>query len=211
MAMTKAELRVWIRSRRLRRPGSSGQASALRDAALTCGLLQPGMGLATYLAAPGEPDPAGIRSWVRENGGRVLVPVAGSNRRLGWAHDEGAYRWDDVLPVPRPTGEPVAWGAEELLRLGIDLVLAPALAVDESGGRLGQGGGFFDTLILGLTRLGPSGRGGRSVPVHVIAVVHEDEVLAAGTIPMEPHDQHVFTTLTPRGVRTLGSPSTEPW
>ena len=79
--------------------------------------------------------------------------------------------------------------------LGLDgiaeaaLVLAPALAVDAAGRRLGQGGGSYDRA---LTR--------SSAPV--LAVVFDDELL--DSVPVQPHDRPVGGTLTPaQGVRRL--------
>ena len=54
-------------------------------------------------------------------------------------------------------------------------MLAPALAVDGAGRRLGQGGGSYDRA---LERAGAP----------VVAVVFDDEVLD-GQIPVEAHDR----------------------
>lgn len=142
--------------------------------------------LAAYVAAPGEPDVGSIRSAVRAAGGTVLLPVPGPGGSLGWAVDEGAYRQHHRLPVPVPTGEPMGSGPEALVAAGTVVVLAPALAVDRTGTRLGQGGGFYDRLLAGL-----AGR------IPVIAVVHDDEVLAAGELPRDQHDWPVDAALTP--------------
>jgi len=63
-------------------------------------------------------------------------------------------------------------------------VLAPALAVDGAGHRLGQGGGSYDRA---LTRT--------SAPV--LAVVFDDELLES--VPVQRHDRPVGGTLTPAG------------
>ena len=70
-----------------------------------------------------------------------------------------------------------------------DLVLVPALAVDEAGRRLGQGGGSYDRALPRTT-------------APVVAVVFGDEVL--DTIPAERHDRPVDGVLTPEhGLRWL--------
>ena len=66
-----------------------------------------------------------------------------------------------------------------------ELVLAPALAVDAAGRRLGQGGGSYDRA---LERAGAP----------VVAVVFDDEVLDEA-IPVESHDRPVAGVLTPGG------------
>ena len=70
-----------------------------------------------------------------------------------------------------------------------DLVLVPALAVDGTGMRLGQGGGSYDRALART-----------SAPV--VAVVFGDEVLES--LPAEDHDRSVDGVLTPdRGLRWL--------
>lgn len=73
------------------------------------------------------------------------------------------------------------------------LVLAPALAVDAAGRRLGQGGGSYDRA---LERAGAP----------VVAIVFDDEVLDE-EIPVESHDRPVAGVLTPGGgLRWLSGP-----
>ncbi|MCD4557623.1 5-formyltetrahydrofolate cyclo-ligase [Schaalia sp. lx-100] len=66
------------------------------------------------------------------------------------------------------------------------IVLVPCLAVDLSGTRLGQGGGWYDRVLP-------------HVPPHVpiIAVAHDEAVLPAGFLPRERHDIPVHAFLTP--------------
>ncbi|MGB8020311.1 MAG: 5-formyltetrahydrofolate cyclo-ligase [Candidatus Nanopelagicales bacterium] len=212
MTLTKQELRRRIRAARAARGSAQRQAdaAALLATARESGLLRGFRGLpvgegadplgpsgsarrvrpitvAAYVAAAGEPDVGRIRSAVRGAGGTVLLPVPGSGGTLDWTVDEGAYRPHDRLPVPVPHGEPIGTGAAALVAHGTDLVLAPALAVDGSGARLGQGGGFYDRLLADLA--------GRML---VVAVVHDDEVLAAGVVPREEHDKPVDAALTPK-------------
>jgi 5-formyltetrahydrofolate cyclo-ligase len=73
-------------------------------------------------------------------------------------------------------------------RLGLDAIaeadtiLAPALAVDRTGQRLGQGGGCYDRSL-------PRASG------EVIAIVADDELLES--VPTEPHDLPVAAVITP--------------
>ena len=92
------------------------------------------------------------------------------------------------LPEPDPAG--AVRTAD--LRLGPDdVVLVPALAAGRDGTRLGQGGGFYDRALADLP---PHPEG----PL-VVAVVHDDELLAAGEVPSAPHDRRVDAVLTPSG------------
>ena len=60
------------------------------------------------------------------------------------------------------------------------------VAVDPAGGRLGQGGGWYDRV---LEHVRPE--------VPVVALVHEDEVV--DEVPREPHDRLVTAYVTPEG------------
>ncbi len=174
---------------------------ASRGAAGTIGVVA----IAAYIAAPGEPDVADVRSAVLAAGGVVLLPIPRADRSLDWAHDDGHYRPHGRFPIEVPAGEVVGSGAAGLLAHGVRTVLVPALAVDATGARLGQGGGYYDRLLAALaTRVGASGGDGvRSAPepaahgVRIVAVVRDDEVLPAGAVPREEHDQPMMAALTP--------------
>ena len=64
------------------------------------------------------------------------------------------------------------------------MVLAPALAVDHAGNRLGRGGGSYDRA---LARVGPL--------IPVIALLYDAELL--GHVPAEPHDTPVRAAARP--------------
>lgn len=207
MLEEKRALRSRLRRVRAGRPVPDPGAAALADAALAAGLLDPAgrpgvvgpVATAAYLAAPGEPDPALIAAAVRAAGGLVVLPIPHPDRSLGWALDDGRHVPAPGLGVSMPAGPQVGVGARGLADLGVGLVLVPALAVDRAGGRLGQGGGYYDQL---LAELG-SRSGGRPA---VVALVHPDEVLPAGAIPREAHDAAVDAALTECGLIRLDEP-----
>ncbi len=185
------------------RDAASETAAALLATARSAGLVpgdtrQPAVepvAIAAYIGAPGEPDVAPIRAAVRNSGGAVLVPVPEPDGALGWAFDDGRYRPDPRLPVLVPAAATVGTGVAPLIDAGVAVVLMPALAVDLSGGRLGQGGGYYDRLLAGLA----------SADSHVltVGVVHDEELLKQGTIPCEAHDRNVMAVLTPTTFRYL--------
>ena len=201
VADSKAALRTRLRADRLaghQRAADQDVAAGLLSTALAAGILDvggnqgslgPGV-ITAYIAAPGEPEVAAIRATVRAAGGTVLLPIPRSGRVLEWAVDDGCYRPDPRLPVEVPCGEPIATGARDLVTRAVHLVLVPALAVDTTGTRLGQGGGYYDQLLNELGDL--PGR-----PARIVAVVHDDELLSGGTIPREPHDTPISAVLTP--------------
>jgi 5-formyltetrahydrofolate cyclo-ligase len=69
------------------------------------------------------------------------------------------------------------------------LVLAPALAVDRTGTRLGQGGGWYDRA---LAFAAPGAL--------ILAVCFDWEVWPADALPREPHDRPVDGVLSSQGV-----------
>ncbi len=208
VADSKAVLRARIRASRaagLSMEWSAATRAGLLDTARAAGLLDPDgtpgstgrVALAAYVAAPGEPDVAAIRAAIREAGGLVVLPIPGPERALGWALDEGTYSAHPRLPVEMPIGEALGIGAAPLLSHHVGTVLVPALAVDGTGLRLGQGGGYYDRLLAELAEV--AGR------MRTVAIVHDEELLPEGAVPREAHDQAVTAVLTPtRYVRFAG-------
>jgi 5-formyltetrahydrofolate cyclo-ligase len=148
---------------------------------------------ALYLAVGYEPPTLPLITALHSAGHRVLLPVCESNRTLCWVYWTPA---SGFIPskfgrVLEPVGE----------RHGLDVVgsaagiFMPATAVDRSGNRIGQGGGYYDNLLGQLEA--------RAWAVPVVAVVYDSEILPAGTIPPEPFDRPVHMALTPSGLITL--------
>ncbi len=223
VADPKADLRARIRAARSSAVGAAQQArerDGLLAAALAAGLLDHvgipdqlgAVAIAAYIAAPGEPDVAAIRAAVREGGGVVLLPIPRADRTLDWAHDDGDYRPEGRYPIEVPAGEVIGSGAAGLLAHGVRTVLVPALAVDASGARLGQGGGYYDRLLSELA--GPAKfppEEGSPIAAHpsvagirIVAVVRDEELLPAGAVPREAHDQVMTAALTPTRYVPLG-------
>lgn len=83
----------------------------------------------------------------------------------------------------------------------VDLVVTGCVAVDESGARLGKGGGFSDLELALAARAGLVDA--RTV---VVTTVHERQVLAAGAVPTTEHDIHVDVVVTPERVLRCARP-----
>jgi len=148
--------------------------------------------VALYASRPGEPGTLPLIELLVSKGKRVLLPVLGPTLQRGWAEFSGA---DDLLErapgrPPEPGGEDL--GAEALA--AADVVLAPALAVDTSGNRLGNGGGWYDRALEHARN-----------DVPVIALVHAEEIYDGEEypLPVEPHDRRVDAVATPEGWRWL--------
>ena len=157
-----------------------------------------------YTSMGTEPQTLELLAALHSAGYSVHVPVCEPGYQLGWA------RWFTGVGMVRsrfaPVMEPVG-GRSSFAQLGPVLaVLVPALAVDRSGTRMGQGGGYYDRFLAGI---GPAGAAA-SVPVAaasvpVAAVVHEHEVLAAGLLPRDALDMPVGFAITPAGMQPLGT------
>lgn len=102
--------------------------------------------VALYMALPGEPHLGSLweRAW--SEGKRVALPIVETkDAPLIWRLYEpnatlqkGAFRVPEP-PASAPTIEPSE----------IDLVVVPGLAADESGYRVGYGGGYYDRSLPG--------------------------------------------------------------
>ena len=73
-------------------------------------------------------------------------------------------------------------------------MLLPGLAFDETGTRLGYGGGFYDRLLQGWDILS-------------IGVTSRAALLPRSALPREAHDQSVGYVVTEQGVQEIESQS----
>ena len=92
----------------------------------------------------------------------------------------------------------------------IDLIVTGCVGVGAGGGRLGKGGGYSD---LEYALLRETGRVGPDTPI--ATTVHAVQRLAAGAIPLAPHDLSVDLVATADGVveidRTRPRPEGVDW
>ena len=109
-----------------------------------------------YMARPDEVQTDWLMQWAHRAGIQVVIPRVERNSRdlaLYWIEDVRR----DVEPGFQGILEPRV-SEERRMALGaIDLVLVPGLAFDDSGFRLGFGGGYYDRLLAkapGVTAIG---------------------------------------------------------
>lgn len=146
--------------------------------------------ICAYLSVGSEPPTGELLADLSSAGHEVFVPVCQSGFQLAWARwiPGGALQRSPLAPVMEPVGPRFSFA-----QLGqVQAVLVPALAVDASGTRLGQGGGYYDRFLAGI------GQG------RVAAVVYDQEFLAAGELPHGPLDVPVGYAVTPGGVTATG-------
>jgi 5-formyltetrahydrofolate cyclo-ligase len=140
-----------------------------------------------YVALGAEMDPGPLMQRLAETGAMGALPVAASRDAAldfrAWDPD-GELEPDAFgIPAPPPTAP----------LLTPDLVIAPLLAFDRRGGRLGQGAGHYDRTLANL-------RASRAV--FVLGLGYSGQEVAA--IPMEPHDQRLDAILTETGYIQVG-------
>ena len=192
---TKDELRGLLRAARAARSTRrrAEAAAALVEVLLTLPALEGARTVAAYSARPTEPDTLPLLEALDARGITVLLPVLGAGLAREWARYAGA---DDLLQrapgrPPEPSGPSL--GAEGLAQA--DLILAPALAVDTAGSRLGQGGGWYDRALAHARPGTP-----------VVALVFAEELYDAAVhpLPREPHDRTVDMVATPEHWQHVG-------
>jgi 5-formyltetrahydrofolate cyclo-ligase len=179
----KAALRKQLLAARSALPADQRRDAGrlIRDALLDLPALQMAGTVAAYYSVGTEPDTRGLVYALWKRGTYVLLPLLLPDGDLDWASYEGP---DSLVPGPRGLAEPgePPRGADAVARA--DAVLAPALAVDQAGNRLGRGGGSYDRA---LARVGPL--------IPVIALLYDAELLSH--VPAEPHDTPVRAAVRP--------------
>lgn len=89
----------------------------------------------------------------------------------------------ELHPGPRGVLEPDPGKCKKVPVDRVDIAVIPALALDEKGGRIGSGQGYYDRLIPDLA---PTAR--------KVALALECQIV--GQIPMESHDRYVDIIIT---------------
>ena len=188
----KAVLRT--RMRRLRRSLSAEHPDAAIAAAglIPEHLLRSGV-VAGYAPMGGEFDPEPAMRRFAEAGARLARPAV-RDRQVGLEF----HVWREGDPLsPDALGVPAPLPASE--RVIPDLILAPLLAFDRRGGRLGQGGGYFDRAIADLRARGL---------LIVVGLAYSGQEV--DEVPLEAHDARLDAVLTECGYVETGPIRTTP-
>jgi 5-formyltetrahydrofolate cyclo-ligase len=190
--LQKAALRTRLLAARARLSAEqrAEAARAIRDTLLSRPEVQMAGTIAAYYSVGAEPDTRGLVYALWKRGSYVVLPVLRADGDLDWASYEGP---DSLVPGPRGLREPgePPRGVGAVARS--DVVLVPALAVDQAGNRLGRGGGSYDRA---LARVGPL--------IPLIALIYDDELV--DHVPAEPHDVPVRAAVSPaNGITVVGA------
>lgn len=160
---------------------------------------------AAYLGVGSEPPTLPLLTALHVAGHRLLLPVCEPGLALSWVYWTPAS--ESVRSRYAPIQEPAGERHGTTVMLHAHGIFLPATAVDFSGNRIGQGGGYYDKFLTALTALLPprsgASDGGLLPPLPTAAVVFDSEVLPAGSIPAESFDRKVAAALTPGGLLLL--------
>jgi 5-formyltetrahydrofolate cyclo-ligase len=180
----RSAMRELRRALKLAHPDAAVQAAARFDPKV----IGPIGTAAIYHPRGAEIDPFPLAAILRRHGVRIVLPVVVRKdaplvfREMG----EGGPLPPDALGIPSPPPEAPA--------LRPDLVVTPLLAFDRRGGRLGQGGGYYDRTLEALRAEGP---------VFIMGLAFSGQELSE--TPMDAHDQRLDGVLTEQGFRRLGA------
>ena len=139
---------------------------------------------AAYLPIRSEISPLPLVAALHQAGQQTAMPITPAegqalNFRI-WAVG------DDLEAGPYGTSQPLTAGQPVLP----DIILAPLLAFDAAGWRLGYGGGFYDRTIADLAT--------RSHPCALIGLGFDGQKL--DKVPIGPYDMPLDAVLTPLGL-----------
>jgi 5-formyltetrahydrofolate cyclo-ligase len=143
--------------------------------------------VAAYVSVGQEPGTGPLLDLLTAAGKRVVLPVLLPDNDLDWAAYDGP---DSLVAAGRGLLEPVGRRLGPEAVATADVVLAPALAVDRTGMRLGRGGGSYDRAL-----------GHVPVGTFVCALLYDGELL--DRVPHDEHDRSVTAVVTPSGVSRL--------
>lgn len=144
-----------------------------------------------YGASPEEADPGVLEDALRDLGKRIAYPRVADGREL-------TIHWVDThdVLVEGPYGllQP-ADGTPQATLDELSAIVVPGVAFDLSGNRLGFGGGYYDTLLGGVTGAPPA-----------VGMAYDEQVF--DEVPHEDRDRPVNLLVTP--TRTLRFATSQP-
>jgi 5-formyltetrahydrofolate cyclo-ligase len=133
--------------------------------------------IASYMSYGDEPDTSQLNQQLI-NSGKTLVLPRINGVELEWVRWNGsAGELHEKKKIREPKGE--VFKEREL----ISVIIVPALRIDRSGYRLGQGGGYYDRALPQLSAWS-------------IGLIHPDEI-SSTDLPREPWDVPLHALATP--------------
>jgi len=133
--------------------------------------------IASYMSYGDEPDTRQLNLELIKVGKTLLLPrINGDNLEwVQWSGEESELQQKKKIREPH--------GPEFTNLAGIEIIIVPALRIDRSGYRLGQGGGYYDRALPHLAAWS-------------IGLIHPDEI-SGEDLPREPWDIPLHAAATP--------------
>lgn len=182
----KQLLRSSIRKLRKQLPDSARATARTQLASHAFELFQKTAGatkITCYLPGPGEPDTTELLEKFQQHSIPILLPVSTTPRELRWQLYQPGQETVTRSGMPEPKSFTPALCPDQNT-----LMLIPAAAADNSGNRLGWGGGYYDQA---LSKIGTT--------AGIYAILFEHEVLPE--LPIEQHDQKIDGVIVPSGTK----------
>ena len=136
--------------------------------------------IASYISFGDEPSTTDLNAAILKNGQSLYLPRIVVNE-LEWVQWNGDASQLIPSKLSKNILEPIGPAIPELSK--IELVIVPALRIDRSGYRLGQGGGFYDRALTKLSAWS-------------IGLIHPDEI-SSEDLPRESFDISLNAAATP--------------
>ena len=130
--------------------------------------------IAVYSSVRGEIPCDGIAKYFMDKGATVCYPrVNGSEMEFYKVTDVDAQMTKGAYNIPEPNESATKVDSSE-----IDIMIVPAIAFNDEGIRLGQGGGYYDKYISKASSKG-------KVPL-LVGACYDFQIYSA--LPVEAHD-----------------------
>ncbi|CAM4233897.1 5-formyltetrahydrofolate cyclo-ligase [Kibdelosporangium persicum] len=186
---TKDEWRARLLADRRTVPPEVRVAEADAIARAVLELVDAGQTICAYVPVGTEPGSRAVLDDLLKMDVQVLLPVVTGLAPLDWAAYDGSLR-----PGPHKLMEPPGPRLGPAAIAKASLILVPALAVDETGVRLGRGAGHYDRSLVHAAE-----------GTELVGVVRDQEFLPR--LPADRHDVRMTAVLTPgRGVVQATNP-----
>jgi 5-formyltetrahydrofolate cyclo-ligase len=161
-------------------PAARAAASAaIGEGAIAIVMQARPLSLAAYLPIRSECDPGAVIAWASRNGVATALPAVVDEATIVFRR----YRPGDPL-APGGFGTLAPVGDAPIL--DPEAIVAPVIAFDRTGARLGHGRGFYDRAI-GAMRA-------RGLDPLIVGVAFSVQEVA--NIPIDPHDVHLDWIVT---------------
>lgn len=188
----KNALRAGVRKRRARLTENQRSAYAEQWAKTVTRFIGKADIMAAYVSVGDEPPTRLLCDNLLTRGVKILLPKLGPTLKREWAWYRGAE--DLSVQAPGRPPEPSGRSLPSEVLADVQVLIIPALLVDQYGHRLGQGGGWYDRI---LKRVRPSTKIG--------AMVYPWEFVEE-PMPQDDMDMRVTHVILPDSIETCCPP-----